>query len=93
VPAQRPGPAPPQRPRHRPGEDLEHGHDQRAAGRGGEPGGAGHWEGDLIIGKDNHSAVGTLVERSTRFVLLLHLPKGRDAQQVDEAMRRTIAKF
>jgi IS30 family transposase len=53
----------------------------------------GHWEGDLIIGKDNHSAVGTLVERSTRFVLLLHLPKGRDAQQVDQAMRHAISKL
>ena len=50
----------------------------------------GHWEGDLIIGKDCKSAIGTLVERSTRFVLLLHLPGGRDAHLVEQAMRHAI---
>jgi IS30 family transposase len=53
----------------------------------------GHWEGDLIIGKNGRSAVGTLVERATRYVLLLHLPDGRGAEKVDEAMRRAIAKL
>jgi IS30 family transposase len=50
----------------------------------------GHWEGDLIIGKDCKSAIGTLVERTSRFVLLLHLPAGRDAHLVEQAMRQAI---
>jgi hypothetical protein len=50
----------------------------------------GHWEGDLLIGKDCKSAVGTLVERTTRYVMLLHLPAGRDARLVEQAMRQAI---
>jgi IS30 family transposase len=50
----------------------------------------GHWEGDLIIGKDCKTAVGTLVERTTRYVMLLHLPHGRDAHLVERAMRQAI---
>jgi IS30 family transposase len=50
----------------------------------------GHWEGDLIIGKDCRSAVGTLVERTSRYVMLLHLPDGRDAETVGQALRQAI---
>jgi IS30 family transposase len=51
----------------------------------------GHWEGDLLIGGDCRSAVGTLVERTTRYVLLLHLPDERDAVGVEHAMRQAIS--
>jgi len=46
----------------------------------------GHWEGDLIMGTGNTSAIGTLVERSTRFTILLHLPTDHTADAVATAM-------
>jgi transposase, IS30 family len=51
----------------------------------------GHWEGDLIIGKNQASQIGTLVERSTGFVQLLHLPTDRSAEVVADAMIEAIA--
>jgi IS30 family transposase len=50
----------------------------------------GHWEGDLIIGAGSRSAVGTLVERSTRYVMLLHLDGDHTAETVRAAMTAKI---
>jgi transposase, IS30 family len=46
----------------------------------------GHWEGDLVIGKGQKSAVATLAERASRFCLIIALPYGRSADKVADAL-------
>src|SRR5947209_2378982 len=52
----------------------------------------GHWEGDLILGKQP-AGVGTLVERTSRFVMLFALPNGRTAEQVRLALVASIGRL
>ena len=51
----------------------------------------GHWEGDLITGEKNQTAIGTLVERSTRYTMLVHLPGSHDAETVRDALIATMS--
>jgi IS30 family transposase len=53
----------------------------------------GHWEGDLITGAENKSAIGTLVERSTGYVMLLHLPNSHGADDVQDAMVEAMSRL
>jgi IS30 family transposase len=52
----------------------------------------GHWEGDLILGKQP-AGVGTLVERTSRFVMLFALPNGRTAEKVNAGLAATIGRL
>lgn len=49
----------------------------------------GHWEGDLIIGKGSRSAIGTLVERTTRYTILVYLGDVRSAEQLRDELIKT----
>lgn len=51
----------------------------------------GHWEGDLIVGTMGRSAIGTLVERSSRFVTLVHLEHDHTAETVRDGLITTVA--
>jgi IS30 family transposase len=51
----------------------------------------GHWEGDLIMGAANVTAIGTVVERTTGFLLLLHLPGDHSAPAVQQALVTAIS--
>ena len=52
----------------------------------------GHWEGDLVMGK-RQTAIGTLVERSTRYVMLFPLPDGKNATAVRDALEATVQRL
>lgn len=67
--------------------DLVQIHDRPAEVEGREI--AGHWEGDLLVGRGRKSALGTLVERKTRYVLLCKL----SGAKAEEAWRKFARRF
>jgi len=86
------------RPHRRPGERRANGIiamtmlDQRPAGAAGRSQ-AGHWEGDLITGASNRSAIGTVVDRASRFTILLHLPGRHTAEAVRDALLAAMSQL
>jgi IS30 family transposase len=64
--------------------------DQRPAEAAGRKD-SGHWEGDLITGASNRSAIGTLVDRAWRYTILLHLPGRHTAEAVRDALVAAMA--
>ena len=52
----------------------------------------GHWEGDLIVGTQNRSAIGTLVERTSRFTILVHIPDDKTAETVTAGVVRALRR-
>jgi IS30 family transposase len=53
----------------------------------------GDWEGDLIVGRQNRSAIATLVDRTSRYLRLVHLPVDRTAEAVRDALRTMLAEL
>jgi IS30 family transposase len=53
----------------------------------------GHWEGDLLVGKQNRSFIGTLVERQTRYVMLSYLGNDASAETVTRKLAEQIARL
>ena len=52
-----------------------------------------HWDGDLIVGKGGRSAIGTLIERLSRYVVLLHWLRGRTAEHVRRALTHKLSRL
>jgi IS30 family transposase len=90
VPADGARAASPTRSRHWLWPAATHGADPRTTSRRRGPSLPGHWEGDVILGKRAQSAIGTLVERQTRLVMLVNLSAGRLAEHVKDALADTI---
>jgi IS30 family transposase len=86
------------RPHRRPGERRATGIiamtmlDQRPAEAAGRSQ-AGHWEGDLITGASNRSAIGTVVDRASRFTILLHLPGRHTAEAVRDVLLAAMSQL